>query len=180
MPPTSRLPVSRASKRPLCPTPGCHKARRRAPFLRPCRKNGIARQTIRAGWRPSSRLVYWSPQAEDGQSDHSRLATSRFKDYRKILYEWNDSINRNLALLQHYFKPGMRHRMDNEVGGTFVEFGRVIEQWWVHDVHFLPLAPVVDRFSGACPPAEAAQTSLSLLIFAFRSSCGTLFSYMST
>ena len=55
---------------------------------------------------------------------------ARFKDYRKVLYEWNDSINRNLALLQHYFEPGMRHRLDNEVGGTFVELGRVIEQWW--------------------------------------------------
>jgi len=76
------------------------------------------------------RLVYWSLQAEDGQPEHSHLATSRFEDYRKVLYEWNDSINRNLALLQHYFEPGMRHRLDNEVGGTFVELGRVIEQWW--------------------------------------------------
>ena len=76
------------------------------------------------------RLVYWSLQAEVGQSEHSRLAMARFKDYRKVLYEWNDSINRNLALLQHYFEPGMRHRLDNEVGGTFVELGRVIEQWW--------------------------------------------------
>jgi hypothetical protein len=76
------------------------------------------------------RLVYWSLQAEAGQAEHSPLAMARFEDYRKVLYEWNDSINRNLALLQHYFEPGMRHRLDNEVGGTFVELGRVIEQWW--------------------------------------------------
>lgn len=76
------------------------------------------------------RLVYWSLQAEAGQAEHPPLAMTRFEDYRKVLYEWNDSINRNLALLQHYFEPGMRHRLDNEVGGTFVELGRVIEQWW--------------------------------------------------
>ena len=45
------------------------------------------------------RLVYWSLQAEDRQPEHTRLATTRFKDYRKVLYEWNDNINRNLALL---------------------------------------------------------------------------------
>lgn len=76
------------------------------------------------------RLVYWSLQAEAGQAEHSSLAMARFGDYRKVLYEWNDSINRNLALPQHYFEPGMRHRLDNQVGGTFVELGRVIEQWW--------------------------------------------------
>lgn len=76
------------------------------------------------------RLVYWGLQAEAGQAEHSSLAMARFGDYRKVLYEWNDSINRNLALPQHYFEPGMRHRLDNQVGGTFVELGRVIEQWW--------------------------------------------------
>jgi hypothetical protein len=76
------------------------------------------------------RLVCWSLQGDDGQSEHSRLARSRFKDYQQVLYEWNDSINRNLALLQHYFEPRIRQRLDNQVGGTFVELGRVIEEWW--------------------------------------------------
>jgi hypothetical protein len=76
------------------------------------------------------RLVYWSLPAEEGQAGHSPSAESRFEDYRQALYEWNDSINRNLALLQHYFGQGMRDRLDYEVGASFVELGRIIEKWW--------------------------------------------------
>jgi Rad3-related DNA helicase len=76
------------------------------------------------------RLVYWSLPAEEGQAGHSPSAESRFEDYRQALHEWNDSINRNLALLQHYFGQGMRDRLDYEVGASFVELGLIIEKWW--------------------------------------------------
>jgi len=80
------------------------------------------------------RLIYWSLSAEDGQVNHSPSAESRFEDYRKVLYEWNDSINRNLALLQHYLGPTMRNRLDYEVGTSFVELGRIFEKWWTTSV----------------------------------------------
>jgi len=76
------------------------------------------------------RLLYWILAAEDGQAGHSPSAESRFEDYRQVLYEWNDSINRNLALLKHYFGQGMRDRLDYEVGASFVELGRILENWW--------------------------------------------------
>ncbi len=76
------------------------------------------------------RLVYWSLPAGGGQAGHSPSAENRFEDYRRVLYEWNDSINRNLALLQHYFGQDMRDRLDYQVGASFVELGRVIELWW--------------------------------------------------
>jgi hypothetical protein len=76
------------------------------------------------------RLVYWSLQSDDGQGARPPSAESRFEDYRQILYEWNDSINRNLALLQYYFGSGMRDRLDYKVGESFVELGRIMENWW--------------------------------------------------
>jgi hypothetical protein len=76
------------------------------------------------------RLLYWSLSAESGQGAHSAIAESRLEDYRQVLYEWNDSINRNLALLAHYFGQGMRDRLDYEVGLSFVDLGQVLESWW--------------------------------------------------
>jgi Rad3-related DNA helicase len=76
------------------------------------------------------RLLYWSLPAEEGQASRSPSAESRFEDYRQVLFEWNDSINRNLALLKHYFGQRMRDRLDYEVGASFVELGRILENWW--------------------------------------------------
>jgi hypothetical protein len=76
------------------------------------------------------KLVFWCLPAENGQPSHSPPAESRLESYRQVLYEWNDSINRNLALLQHYFGKNMRDRLDYEVGASFVELGRIMEEWW--------------------------------------------------
>jgi hypothetical protein len=75
-------------------------------------------------------LVYWCLPAEHGQSSHAPSAESRLENYLQVLYEWNDSLNRNLALLQHYFGKSMRDRLDYEVGASFVELGRIMEEWW--------------------------------------------------
>ena len=91
------------------------------------------------------KLVYWRLPAEDGQSSHSPSAESRFEDYRQVLYEWNDSINRNLALLQHYFGPSMRDRLDYEVGATFVELGSKMEKWWKTGVRPEPSESLDDQ-----------------------------------
>jgi hypothetical protein len=76
------------------------------------------------------RLVYWSLDAQDGAAaDHATAHEQRFEDYRQVLYEWNDSINRNLALLQHYFGSDLRGRLDNVIGAAFVELGQIVEKW---------------------------------------------------
>ena len=51
-------------------------------------------------------------------------------DYRHVLYEWNDSINRNLALVQQYFGDAMRKRLDHVIGSAFVGLGRSVERLW--------------------------------------------------
>ena len=75
------------------------------------------------------RLIYWELADEGDQANRSPSTESRWEDYRQVLYEWNDNINRNLALLQRYFGQEMRNRLDNGVGLSFVMLGRVMEQW---------------------------------------------------
>jgi hypothetical protein len=41
--------------------------------------------------------------------------------------EWNDSINRNLALIQQYFGMSMRDRFDYEIGHRLVRVGNQLE-----------------------------------------------------
>jgi hypothetical protein len=76
------------------------------------------------------RLAYLSLPTDDGSTDRSASAEDRLKEYQQVLYEWNDSINRNLALLEYYFGHSMRHRLDREVGASFVALGSTFEGYW--------------------------------------------------
>ena len=76
------------------------------------------------------RLAYLSLPTEGGASDRSPQADERLRDYQQVLYEWNDSINRNLALVQHHFGSAARRRLDNAVGASFVEVGSSLEAFW--------------------------------------------------
>jgi hypothetical protein len=50
--------------------------------------------------------------------------------YRQSLFEWNDSINCNLALIQQYFGDDMRNQFDYQVGRISVDLGAKIEAEW--------------------------------------------------
>jgi hypothetical protein len=58
------------------------------------------------------------------------LLDSRMDAYRQVLLDWNDSINRNLALIQQYFGASMRSRLDSKIGFSLVELGRRVESHW--------------------------------------------------
>lgn len=75
------------------------------------------------------RQLYWSlrPDADDARKE---AAATKMDDYRAILYEWNDSINRNLAVIQQYFGLEMRDRFDYVVGRELVELGAIVEAMW--------------------------------------------------
>lgn len=77
------------------------------------------------------KLLYWSLAAGRADRTRSPLAEPRMDDYRQVLYEWNDSINRNLALVQQYFGEAMRRRLDNAIGSAFVSLGRSVERLWI-------------------------------------------------
>lgn len=73
------------------------------------------------------RLLNWALTSDPYADD---LAKQRMAAYREVLIEWNDNINRNLALVQQYFGSTMRSRLDNAIGATFVGLGRTLESMW--------------------------------------------------
>jgi hypothetical protein len=104
------------------------------------------------------KLLYWSLPAGRPDRTRSPLAEPRMEDYRQVLYEWNDSVNRNLALVQQYFGDEMRRRLDNVIGAAFVELGRSVEQLW---------AAEADTPATVVPKLDRRLTELSSLIYGF-------------
>jgi len=49
-------------------------------------------------------------------------------DYRDILYEWNDRLNRNLALTQAYFGDEIRTVLEHTIFEEFKRIGVLLEQ----------------------------------------------------
>ena len=74
------------------------------------------------------RLLCWSlgEHIEDG----SPTPEERMDAYRDILVEWNDSINRKLALMHVYFGPRLRNQLDSTLGATYVAIGRDLQLMW--------------------------------------------------
>jgi hypothetical protein len=71
------------------------------------------------------RLIYWF-LAREGKTNESSTPDA-WDEYRSVVRDWNDSINRNLALLQQYFGTGMRNNFDYGIGDRLVRIGRKLE-----------------------------------------------------
>ncbi|MBM2623332.1 hypothetical protein JIG36_48335 [Actinoplanes sp. LDG1-06] len=76
------------------------------------------------------RLLYWSLPDGNSTGTRSDMAEKRLEDYRQVLYEWNDGINRNLALIQQYFGDEERRELDLTIGRQFVALGGIVEGLW--------------------------------------------------
>ena len=61
----------------------------------------------------------------------SNLSKEKMSDcwetYREVLFEWNENLNRNLALVQRYFEDGARNELESKIQAQFIEFGRLLE-----------------------------------------------------
>jgi len=53
--------------------------------------------------------------------------TGRWEAYRETLYEWNENLNRNLALTQMYFGQKARDTLEQDIQSRFITFGRLLE-----------------------------------------------------
>lgn len=85
------------------------------------------------------RLLYWSLPPGNSEGKLLDLADSRMEGYREVLYEWNDSINRNLALIQQYFGQQSRSHLDEAIATKFIDLGRTVETLW-RERHETPIA----------------------------------------
>ena len=51
----------------------------------------------------------------------------RWSSYREVLFEWNENLNRNLALIQRYFGNDARDVLENKIQAGFIAFGQLLE-----------------------------------------------------
>lgn len=51
----------------------------------------------------------------------------RMQEYRALLFEWNDRINRNLSMVQRYFGKEMREKLEFEIFAEFRSVGHSLE-----------------------------------------------------
>lgn len=52
---------------------------------------------------------------------------NRWTAYREVLYEWNENLNRNLALTQRYFGDKARRTLQDEIAAGFRELSILLE-----------------------------------------------------
>jgi hypothetical protein len=70
------------------------------------------------------RQVQWSlcnTAVPDGVLEHHMHA------YRTVLYEWNDTLNRNLALTESYFGTELRQQLEERIYENFRRIGTRLE-----------------------------------------------------
>jgi peptidoglycan hydrolase-like protein with peptidoglycan-binding domain len=74
------------------------------------------------------RRLYWAArEMAAGSGDLEGLAAAR-ADYRAVLAEWNDNLNRNLALIETYFGIPTRNVMSGQIYEGFAALGRGLEE----------------------------------------------------
>jgi hypothetical protein len=76
------------------------------------------------------RRWYWSLDRDRENGARSEDSDDRRAEYVAVLYEWNDSINRNLAMLQSFFGSEPRRQLDEVIGAEFRQLGADLETMW--------------------------------------------------
>jgi len=87
-----------------------------------------AQDTYQEISRLLDRRLYWLTQFLTwlSRADAERLRTS-LSHYRRAVRDWNETINRNLAMLQVFFGEAYRNELDTGVGAAFVAAGKRAE-----------------------------------------------------
>jgi hypothetical protein len=73
------------------------------------------------------RRVWWSVKLSVEQGSRARDLESALEEYRRILFDWNDNLNRLLALVQTYFGAGIRQLLEEVVFEEFASIGRALD-----------------------------------------------------
>jgi peptidoglycan hydrolase-like protein with peptidoglycan-binding domain len=74
------------------------------------------------------RRLYWAARSRAlGTSDRAELA-SALAGYREVLVEWNDNLNRTLALVHTYFGSQVREQLEDDIYEGFATLGRGLDE----------------------------------------------------
>ncbi len=70
----------------------------------------------------SMRRAAWSVGEEDQQEKREQ--------YQKTLYNWNETLNRDIALIERYFGQKKSERFEQQISWKFVELGRKLGEMY--------------------------------------------------
>jgi hypothetical protein len=91
------------------------------------------------------RLYYALRSARNtGYAEAKDTAQARLRDYDSLLYEWNDQLNLNLALIGAYFGQAARDWLHFEVYELCQTIGSELEALYRHVIHQVPLTVNAD------------------------------------
>lgn len=97
------------------------------------------------------RLVFWAAKrCAPAGADLSNLRKA-LGDYRKTLADWNDNLNRTLALVQTFFGGAAREQLDDHIYEEYSAIGRALDEF-VRDVSVshradVPVPPIGRRLT---------------------------------
>jgi len=91
------------------------------------------------------RLYYALITARNSASaEPKEIARARLQDYDSLLYEWNDRLNLNLALVGAYFGQAARDWLHFEIYELCQTAGSELEALYRQVIHQVPLTANVD------------------------------------
>ena len=70
------------------------------------------------------RRIIWGYK---GVQDNTEME-ARWDSYRETLFDYNENLNRNLALLQRYFGDDIRERFETQIHGGFFHLNKRLEK----------------------------------------------------
>jgi hypothetical protein len=73
------------------------------------------------------RLAYWGIESDKYGEDEMN---KRWESYRQVLYKWNNSLNKTLAMVERYFGWKIRDTLEGDIQIKFVELGGLLNQYY--------------------------------------------------
>lgn len=104
-----------------------------------------------------SQWLIWMSRRDEERTEYA------LSQYREMMREWNDSINRTISLIHFYFDRDLREGFDSGVGKKFVELGANVEELYRN--RSTPDTAAIQSVSNSIEKlrAEVYEYNLSLL-----------------
>ena len=84
------------------------------------------------------RRLYFSLALDLDLPDRNDRVQTSLKEYNTVLYEWNDGLNSNLALMGAYFGAGARDWLDTQLYEHFKRAGAGLEDYYLRNTRGIP------------------------------------------
>jgi hypothetical protein len=77
--------------------------------------------------RMMDKRLYRMRRVQEASPGSNPESARRWQAYQESLFEWNENLNRNLALTQRYFGDRARYILESDIQGGFRHLGALLE-----------------------------------------------------